>query len=130
MKETLILIGGVASILWAFFHLSFWKIFDWKNSLNLLSTQQRSIMYALTIMMAYALLVFAYISIAERARLASSSLSATLLALIGSFWVLRALLQALFSYREKEAARRSTVINIGCAMMALLYPVPLFAVGE
>jgi hypothetical protein len=125
MKEILVLIGGALCIGWALFHLLLWKIFDWKNSLRSLSHQQRSIMYIANIMIAYMLLAFAYVSIAQRSILISSSLGAAVLCGIGVFWLIRAALQAFFGFREKEAVRRSMAIIITCIIMALLYLAPL-----
>ena len=125
MKETLVVIGGVVCIGWALFHIMFWKIFDWKNSLRPLSHQQRSIMYTTNVMMVYILLVIAYISIVQRVVLTTSSLGIAVLCGVGVFWLVRAVLQAFFGFREKESVRRSIIIITACVIMALLYLTPL-----
>ena len=44
MSETLLIIGGIYNLLFAFFHLLFWKIFDWKTDLASLTSVNRAIM--------------------------------------------------------------------------------------
>ncbi len=126
MKETLVIIGGVACVAWVIFHILFWKIFDWKNSLSSLSHQQRSIMYILNITMAYVLSVFAYLSIVHRGPLISTSFGKVVLVSIGLFWLIRAVQQGIFGFHEKESVRRSIAIIMACFIMALLYLIPLW----
>jgi uncharacterized membrane protein (DUF485 family) len=126
MKETLLVIGGATRIAWAIFHILFWKIFDWKNSLSSLSHQQRSITYTLNIMIVYVLVVFVYLSIFQRSTLASSSLGKAVLVAIPFFFLIRAILQGFLGFRQRESIRRSIVIIIACIVMALLYLVSLW----
>jgi hypothetical protein len=126
MKETFLIIGGAICIVWVIFHLLLWKIFDWKNSLNSLSHQQRSIMYTANIMMIYVLIVFVYLSMFQRTTLISSSLGRGVLVVIAFFFLVRAILQVVFGFRQKESIRRSIVIIVACAVTALLYLVPFW----
>jgi len=92
----LLQIGGITNALFVVFHLSFWSIFDWQQSLAGLSLNDRAIMQVLNLHTAYILAVFAALSLAFPDELATTKLGRSVSAAIAVFWILRAINQALF----------------------------------
>jgi hypothetical protein len=122
MKETILLIGGVICIAFAAFHLSFWKIFDWRKSLSSISQENRAIIYVLNLSVIFFLFVFAYLSIFQGNALISSLLGKTIIILMAAFWIIRAIEQPIFfGFRAKE----TFIIVVVCLMIGVLYIIPL-----
>ncbi len=122
MKEIILVIGGIISIAFAAFHLSFWKIFDWKKSLSSISNENRAIVYILNITVIFFLSVFAYLSIFQGNALNSSILGKIILLVIAGFWIIRAIEQPIFfGIHEKE----TYIIVFACLFTGALYIIPL-----
>ncbi|OGP86468.1 MAG: hypothetical protein A2Y95_08530 [Deltaproteobacteria bacterium RBG_13_65_10] len=94
--ETLVVIGGAFNLLFALFHLLFWRIFGWKTDLTKLSFVNRAIMQILNLCLTFAFVIFAYISFAHPRELLATGLGHSLLMLIAGFWFLRAIEQVVF----------------------------------
>jgi hypothetical protein len=58
--KTLIIIGGIYCLIFAIFHLAFWKLFDWKNELPKLNSINRGILQVLNLRLTYVLFVVAF----------------------------------------------------------------------
>ncbi len=94
--ETYIIIGGVYNLGLVIFHLLFWKIFNWKKGLRLLSSVNRNTIQVLNIFLTLVFLFFGYISIFHSNELTSTNLGISLLGFFSLFWFLRAFAQIYF----------------------------------
>ena len=94
--ETLLFLGGIFHVGFAVFHLTFWKIFNWKDDLASLTHINRSIMQILNLRLTSVFLIIAYISLFYRPELISTSLGKTLLISISLFWFFRTIEQIAF----------------------------------
>jgi hypothetical protein len=120
--KRLIQIGGVINFLFVVFHLAFWKLFDWQQSLACLSLGNRAIMEVLNIHTAYVLLVFAILSFVFSHEISTTKLGQSIGIAIAAFWILRAVNQPVF---WGISSIKSWVIIAVCLVAAMLYLVPL-----
>jgi hypothetical protein len=90
MRKTLLYIGGSFMLLFAVFHLSFWKIFNWSEELLKLSPENRGTLQMLNIVSFYVLLFGTFISfyLAQRKEKFSFVEKALIIFLAG-YYVLR-----------------------------------------
>lgn len=58
--NTLIIIGGIYCLAFAFFHLAFWRLFDWKSELPKLNSINRGVLQVLNIRLTYVFFVIAF----------------------------------------------------------------------
>lgn len=92
----LLRIGGIINLLLAVFHLLFWTIFDWPDSLACLSAEQSSIMQVLNIHLAIGLVLFGYVSLFNGKELQTSRLGMSVQFFIAFFYIARAINEVLF----------------------------------
>ena len=85
--KRLVQIGGVINLVFVVFHLSFWKLFDWQQSLASLSSDDRAIMQVLNIHTAYVLAVFAIISFVFSNEMSTTKLGRMISLSIAGFWI-------------------------------------------
>jgi hypothetical protein len=123
MKTKLLLqIGGIINLLFVAFHLSFWKLFNWGQSLASLSPDDRAVMQVLNIHTAYALAMFALVSLVFPNELSTTKLGRIVSLSIAGFWILRAVNQAVF---WGISSIGTWVIVFVCLAIAMLYLSPL-----
>lgn len=122
MNETLIIAGGVYTVGLIIFHLLFWKIFRWPESLMTLSRVDRATMQVLNISITFIFVIFAYLSFAYTDALLNTELGNVLLMSISMLWIFRTLQQILF-YRLKHKA--SVGLTFYFFLGACLYGLPL-----
>lgn len=60
-KDVLIFICGLHSIFFAVFHITFWKLFQWRDDLKKLALANKTIMQILNIMLIYIFLFTAFL---------------------------------------------------------------------
>lgn len=120
-SKRLVQIGGVINFLFVVFHLAFWKMFDWQRSLASLSSDNRAVLQVLNIHTAYVLAVFALLSFAFPGEISTTKLGRSIGMAIASFWILRAVNQALFWDMSLVG---SWVLVALCLATAILYLVP------
>ena len=94
--EKLLLIGAIFHIVFALFHLLFWKLFDWVKDLKKLSHINKSVMQILNLRLIFVFLVFAYISYFNASEMLSSKLGLTMTISIALFWGFRSLEQIIY----------------------------------
>jgi len=94
--ETLVKAGGLFNIALVIFHLSFWRLFNWRDELKSISFLNSSIMQVLNISLTLVFVIFAYISLLHAEALLSTPLGNSLLALMALFWLARAIQQIIF----------------------------------
>ncbi|MBC8336538.1 MAG: hypothetical protein H8E29_14850 [Anaerolineales bacterium] len=124
MSESLLLIGGIYSLVFAVFHLLFWQIFDWKNDLAKLSSINRAIMQVINLCLALVFVIFGMLSLRYRAQMLETELGRALTAMIAFFWFLRAIEQIIFFKLKKGISWLFLFIFLGGTS---LYAVALFA---
>jgi hypothetical protein len=124
MKETLVLAGGLYTVALIVFHLLFWRIFKWPESLRTLNSVNRSTIQVLNISITFIFFIFAYISFAHTNELLYTPLGNTLLILISCLWFFRAILQVVF-YKLKHMA--SIGLTLYFLLGAFLYGVAVIA---
>lgn len=116
--KLLIQIGGLINLLFVAFHLSFWTLFDWEQSLATLSQNDSAVMQVLNIHTAYALGMFALVSLVFANELSITKLGRTLCLSIAGFWILRAVNQVVFW------GWASWFLAFICLVIAALYLIP------
>ena len=94
--EKLLLIGTIFHVVFALFHLLFWKLFDWVKDLKKLSHINKSVMQILNLRLIFVFLVFAYISYFNASEMLSSKLGLTMTISIALFWGFRSLEQIIY----------------------------------
>ncbi len=122
MNETLINIGGVYTVALIIFHLLFWRIFNWPETLEALSYINKSTMQVLNISITFIFFMFAYVSFAHTSELLNTKLGNSLLVLISCLWLFRAVQQVIF-YKFKHKA--SIGLTVYFLIGALLYGMPV-----
>ena len=120
--KTLIYIGGFYCLIFAIFHLAFWKLFDWKNELPKLKSVNRGVMQVLNLRLTYVFFVVAFLSFLFADDLISTKLGNVILASISIFAVMRAIEQLIFWKVEKIGIVFFFIFLIGAGIFAA----PLF----
>ena len=122
MKEMMIIAGGIYTISLIIFHVLFWRIFKWPETLMTLNYVNKATIQVLNISITFIFFIFAYISFAHTNELLNSQLGRTLLVLISGLWLFRAALQVVF-YKLKHKA--SAGLTIYFLIGAFLYGLPV-----
>ena len=121
MGEALVIAGGIYTTALIVFHLLFWRIFKWPETLAPLNYVNRATMQVLNISLTFIFFIFAYISFAHTAELLNTGLGRAVLALISMLWLFRAALQLVFyGWRHKASAALAVYFLLG----AILYGAP------
>ena len=118
--KRLVQIGGGINLFFVVFHLSFWKLFNWQQSLSCSSPEDRAMMQVLNIHTAYVLAVFAILSFVFSNEMSATKLGRTVGHGIAGFWILRAVNEAVFW----GTSLTSWVIIFVCLAIAALYLIP------
>lgn len=96
MNESLIIAGGFYNIILILFHLMFWRIFNWPDSLRALNFINRATIQVLNISLTFIFIIFSYISFVHTQELLTTPLGHSLLVLITILWLARAVQQVAF----------------------------------
>ena len=121
MKEALIISGGIFTVALIIFHLLFWRIFKWPETLKSLNYVNKATMQVLNISITFIFFIIAYISFVHTHELLNTQLGKTLLVLISGLWLFRAVQQVVF-YKLKHKA--SVGLTFYFLIGALLYGLP------
>ena len=121
--KTVIYIGGIYCLIFAIFHLAFWKLFDWKNELPKLKSVNRGVMQVLNLRLTYVFLVVAFISFFFADDLINTRLGNVILGSVSIFAVMRAVEQLIFWKIEKIGIAFFFIFLIGAGIFAI----PLFS---
>ena len=122
--ESLLIIGGFYNLVFAIFHLLFWKIFKWDSELNKLSFINRAIIQVLNLCLTFCFLLFAYISFFHLSELLTTSLGKTFLIGITVFWFLRSIEQVVF-FKLKHWS--SAVFLLVFVVGTIVYAIPILS---
>jgi len=103
MNEKLIIAGGVFNIALILFHVMFWRIFKWPETLESLNYINKATIQVLNISITFVFFIFSYISFLHTQELLTTELGNSLLRLISGLWLFRAAQQVVF-YKLKHKA--------------------------
>jgi hypothetical protein len=121
--KALIIAGGIYNLGFAVFHLTFWKIFRWKQDLALISRLNSGIFQIINLCLTLVFFFFSYISFFQINDLLHTSLGNATVIFISLFWLLRMVEQIVFFRFKRRASIIFTLIFLlGC----LLYAVAAF----
>jgi len=123
MHEILINAGGIYTVFLIIFHLLFWRIFNWPETLDSTNYVNKATIQVLNISITFIFFIFAYISLVHTQELLHTKLGNTLLCLISCLWLFRAVLQIIFYKLNHKASIGLTVYFLAGA---LLYGFPAF----
>ncbi len=82
MNEMLIIAGGVYTVALIIFHLLFWRIFKWPETLGALNYVNKATMQVLNISITFIFFIFAYLSFVHTQELLNTRMGNSLLVLI------------------------------------------------
>ncbi|HRH45390.1 MAG TPA: hypothetical protein PKY82_27370 [Pyrinomonadaceae bacterium] len=116
--KTLIYIGGFYCLIFAIFHLAFWKLFDWKNELPKLKSVNRGVMQVLNLRLTYVFFVVAFLSFFFTDDLINTNLGKVILVSISIFILMRAIEQLIFWKVEKIGIVFFVIFLLGAGIFA------------
>lgn len=122
MNEILIIAGGTYTVVLIIFHILFWRIFKWPETLNSLNYINRATIQVLNISITFMFFIIAYISFMHTHELLTTQLGKSLLVLISSLWLFRAAQQVVF-YKLNHTA--SVGLTAFFLIGAFLYGMPV-----
>ena len=94
--NTIIFLCGLYSLVFALFHLSFWKIFKWDQNLKKLSFANKAIIQILNIQIIYYFIFVALICFIFPEELQTTKIGNYFLVGISLFWLIRTIQQFIF----------------------------------
>jgi len=121
MNEKLIIAGGFYNIALIVFHVMFWRIFKWPETISSLNYINKATIQVLNISITFIFFIFSYISFAHTQELISTPLGTSLLMFMSALWLFRAAQQVIF-YKLKHKA--SIALTIFFLIGAGLYGIP------
>lgn len=120
-------LGGAHSLAFAVFHLGFWKLFGWRQTLRTATVADRAILQILNLRLIYVLLGVAVLCFAFTDELLHTGLGRALLLGMSLFWVGRTIEQFVFLRINRPFVHVLTALFVvGAALFAapLLAPQP------
>ena len=119
--KTLLYIGAAYHLAFVAFHLSFWKLFNWKYELEFLTTINQNVVQILNLRLIYVFLVVACLSFFCADELLSESLGKVILFAIALFWLMRAVEQIVFfGLKNRLSASIFVVFLLGAGLYGYL----------
>jgi hypothetical protein len=113
VNTILLTLAGIFNLIFAIFHLFFWRIFNWKNELPKLNFTNERVMPILNLVLIYIFFdmsAVCFILISEDEHLISKFLIGS----FAGFWLFRTFLQVYyFSLRNKVSVSFTTTFLIG-----------------
>jgi hypothetical protein len=122
MNETLIIAGGAYTVVLIIFHMLFWRIFKWPETLDSLNYINKATIQVLNISITFIFFIIAYVSFVHTQELLTTQLGNSLLVLISCLWLFRASQQVVF-YKLKHKA--SVGLTVFFLIGAFLYGMPV-----
>ena len=122
-QTILLRIAGFISSLFVFFHLLFYRMFDWETTLNCLSNTNRAIFLTYHAICILTLLFMGIISVFQTKVLLGSPLKYSVLGFFSFFYLIRIVAEfSLFGISSS-----SLTIVIMCTVPMIFYAIPLFS---
>jgi hypothetical protein len=120
MKDSMILIAGLYNVLFAIFHLCFWKLFKWRTELTKLGFPNKGIMQVLNIQLMFYFLFVTFICFAFRTELQTTRLGHAFLLGNSLFWFIRTINQFIFLRAKNTTNHISTIIFVFLTIIFIL----------
>ncbi len=120
MNKILLSVGGAINLLLGIFHLSFWKIFNWPETIASLDFMNKAIMQVLNIHTAFVILVFALVSFFFQGELMKTRIGRLITGIIMVFYFLRAANQMIFWNPGHPLTWAMTLVFIAIGMVYLV----------
>lgn len=120
----IIYICGIYNMLFALFHLFFWKMFKWETELKKLHFSNKAIMQILNIRITYVFLFMSFIYFYCAKEIVTSELGYVIIVGMGVFWLGRTIEQfVFFNFRSKRVNMLTIVFLLGTIIhfLPLLY---------
>lgn len=96
IPRKMIFVSGVSNLLFAVFHMMFWRFLNWQVELAKISAENSSVMQVLNLALIFVLLAAAYVAFFHGSELIQTRLGRTLLVVWSLFWFFRAVNQVIF----------------------------------
>ncbi|MGH8082586.1 MAG: hypothetical protein ACREP7_18565 [Lysobacter sp.] len=123
--NTWILLGALHSLAFAIFHMAFWKLFRWRETLRTATVADRAILQILNLRLIYVFLGIAALCFAFTEQLHSTALGRAVLLGMSLFWVGRTIEQFVFLRVNRLAVHVLTALFV---LGAAIFAMPLLAV--
>lgn len=123
ISKVLIYICGIYSFGFAIFHIFFWRIFDWKNSLKKATLADRAIIQIANLRLIYFFLFVGCICFVYPSDLHGTAFGNFFLAGISLFWLGRTIEQFIFLRLNHKMVHVLTIVFI---IGSILFGLPLF----
>lgn len=120
--HVMILLCGIYALCFAIFHSQFWKLFDWKNDLKLLTHTNRTILHISNICLIYFFLFVALICFIYPQELLTTSIGNFFLGGMSVFWLIRTIQQFIFLKINHPMVHLLTYILI---LGVLIFAIPV-----
>lgn len=120
----IVYICGIYNILFALFHMFFWKIFNWESELKKLHFSNKAIMQILNLRITYVFLFMSFIYFYYAKEIVTSELGYAIITGMGIFWLGRTIEQfVFFNFRSKRVNMLTIVFLAGTIIhfLPLLY---------
>ncbi len=121
--KNIIYICGIYNLLFALFHLGFWKIFKWNKDLNKMSFANRGIMQILNIQIVYYFLFVSLVCFMYPHELLNTTLGHIFLIGNSLFWLIRTIQQFIFLRAKHYIIHILTIVFI---IGTILFALPIF----
>lgn len=122
--HTWIWLCGLHSLAFAVFHMAFWKLFRWRESLKTATVADRAILQILNLRLIYVLLGVAALCFVFTNELHGSALGRALLAGMSLFWIGRTVEQFVFLRIDRPLVHALTALFV---LGAIAFAMPLLA---
>lgn len=109
-KTSLLYLCGIYNLAFAVFHISFWKIFKWKDDLKKISIGNRAIIQILNIRLIYIFLLMAFVYIFYPDQLIETKMGFVLLIGFLVFWIGRTIEQFIFLRVKSKMVTILTIV--------------------
>ena len=95
----------IFNLLIAVLHIGFWKLFNWKNQLERVSKENKSILEVLNILSIYLLIFFSVVLIYFGTPLLDSVIAKIYIANMAGFWIIRYILDFFYFDLKKLSGK-------------------------
>jgi len=117
--KTIIYLGGIYNLLFAIFHMGFWKMFNWGEELKKIDVTNSAVMQVMNVHLIYYFLFTAVICFVFPTELQSTKLGKAFLLTCAGFWLLRIVQQFIFFEINAGAYVLTAILLIGVVLFAL-----------
>ncbi len=119
-KDTITILCGVYSLLFALFHIGFWKLLHWKTELQKISFPNRAVMQILNIQLILMFLLTAILCLFFTKDMYTTGLGKTFLTGMSLFWLIRFFQQFIFLRMNKRLIHFLTVVFAAGTVLFIL----------